>query len=83
MKDLIKVQGHCPICEKDVVFCSKHAWLRDHFFCSGCGSIPRERALMQVIGNYYSDYRSLKVQGNHFSSRLSYTSKTLLGSPVA
>lgn len=57
----LEVSGLCPICEKHTVFCSKHEWLRDHFFCSGCASIPRERALMQVIADYYPDYRDLKI----------------------
>ncbi len=57
----IKVKGFCPICEKNVVFKSKNEWLRDFFICSHCGSIPRERALMQVIKMYYPQYRSLVI----------------------
>ena len=33
----------------------------DHFLCSGCASIPRERALMQVIKDYYPNYKLLKI----------------------
>lgn len=61
MTTYLEVEGSCPICEKKVVFCSKQEWLRDHFFCSSCGSIPRERALMQVILDYYPNYRDLKI----------------------
>lgn len=57
----LEVGGICPICEQKVVFRSKHDWLRDHFLCSNCGSIPRERALMQVIKTYYPNYRDLKI----------------------
>lgn len=56
-----EVGGVCPICEQKVIFRSKHDWLRDHFLCSNCGSIPRERALMQVIKTYYPNYRDLKI----------------------
>lgn len=43
--------GHCPICEQDTVFETRNAWFRDHLICQSCpgGSIPRERALMQVL----------------------------------
>ena len=57
----LEVEGVCPICEQEVVFRSEKEWLRDHFLCSGCGSIPRERALMHVIKLYFPGYRSLIV----------------------
>ena len=60
-KNYLKIEGFCPICEKEVIFRSKDDWLRDHFVCSNCGSIPRERALMQVIKTYYPNYRDLKI----------------------
>src|SRR5437899_1086488 len=41
--------GFCPICATDVVFHADDPWFRDHLLCSGCGSIPRERAVMLVI----------------------------------
>lgn len=59
--DFLKVKGFCPICETNVTFKSREEWLRDHFFCSQCGSIPRERALMQVIKTYYPNYKELAV----------------------
>jgi len=61
MKNYLKIEGFCPICEKEVIFRSRHEWLRDHFLCSNCGSIPRERALMQVIKTYSPNYRDLKI----------------------
>ena len=60
-KWFLQVDGFCPICEKKVVFRSKYEWLRDHFLCSSCGSVPRERALMQVIKTFYSNYHELKI----------------------
>ncbi len=54
-------EGWCPICEKEVTFSSKQAWLRDHYLCSGCGSIPRERALMHVIQTRYPNWRELRI----------------------
>ena len=54
-------EGWCPICEKEATFTSKHAWLRDHYLCSGCGSIPRERAIMHVIQTHYPNWRNLRI----------------------
>lgn len=35
--------------------------MRDHFVCEGCGSIPRERALMETIKLFYPSYPSLTI----------------------
>jgi SAM-dependent methyltransferase len=53
--------GWCPICEKKVTFSAKYEWLRDHYLCSDCGSIPRERALMHVIQERYPKWRDLRI----------------------
>jgi Methyltransferase domain len=51
----------CPICEREVKFCSEHEWFRDYYKCSSCGSIPRQRALMAAIELFYAEWRTLKV----------------------
>ncbi len=48
-KFFYSVNGFCPICETKSKFKSNHKWLRDHYVCSKCESIPRERALMYVL----------------------------------
>jgi SAM-dependent methyltransferase len=53
--------GHCPICQSEVTFTSKETWFRDHLFCSGCGSIPRERALFKVIQDQFPNFRELAI----------------------
>lgn len=60
-KPILSAHGKCPICEKEVQFQSNHAWLRDHFLCPNCNSIPRERALMEVIEMYYPNFRDLAI----------------------
>ncbi|PKA82129.1 methyltransferase family protein [Ulvibacter sp. MAR_2010_11] len=69
-----KQKGHCPCCEQDVLFISRHQWLRDFFICNNCGSIPRERALMLTIKNEYPQWKQLKIHesspGNSGHSRL-------------
>lgn len=53
--------GYCPICETSVTFSAKKSWFRDHLLCSSCGSIPRERALMKVIIDYFPNWRDLDI----------------------
>lgn len=66
---VLEVNGHCPICEKEVVFRSSNPWLRDNLLCSKCASIPRERALMAVIKLYYPDFRALVIHESSPGSR--------------
>jgi hypothetical protein len=60
-RNYIEVKGYCPICESSVIFRSDREWLRDYFLCSKCGSIPRERALIEVIKKCYPEYKNLKI----------------------
>lgn len=53
--------GVCPICEAEVTFSAENTWFRDYLLCSGCGSIPRERALMRVISDCFPNYRELII----------------------
>jgi len=68
-KNILHVEGQCPICETNVTFMASNEWLRDFFLCSKCGSIPRERALMNVIQLYYPEYRSLAIHESSPGSR--------------
>lgn len=56
-----KHQGYCPCCEQDVIFIATNNWLRDHFKCSNCSSIPRERALMFIINKHYPNWKELAI----------------------
>ena len=58
---VLRSKGYCSTCDRDVEFSSRHNWLRDHFICSNCGSIPRERALMQVIEIYFPNWRKAVI----------------------
>jgi len=60
-KKLFKTKGYCPICEDKVLFSSTSEWFRDNLFCNRCGSIPRERALMYVVKNFFPNYKSLII----------------------
>jgi hypothetical protein len=57
----LKVDGFCQICNASARFRSDSSWLRDFFLCEGCGSIPRERALMAAIEMFYPEWRMLAI----------------------
>jgi SAM-dependent methyltransferase len=54
-------RGTCPICKNHVRFVADDPWLRDHFICPNCRSIPRERALMAVIDRLFPNWPSLSI----------------------
>lgn len=64
-----KEEGLCPICEKNVYFTAKNACLRANYICSGCRSIPRERAIMQVIQTRYPNWHKFYIHESSPSSR--------------
>jgi SAM-dependent methyltransferase len=58
---LLEVDGTCPICGPRAHFVAEDPWLRDHFLCVRCASIPRERALMAAIEMYRPNWRDLAI----------------------
>ena len=56
-----KEKGYCYCCDKQVEFVAQNPWLRDHFLCTHCGCLPRERALMYVIDHHYPHWRDLHI----------------------
>ena len=66
--------GDCPICERKTIFYAKNDWLRDHYLCAFCGSIPRFRAIIKYIKLYYPNYRNMTV---HESSPVGASSEYL------
>lgn len=66
--------GFCPVCERKTVFIEEMEWLRDHYVCFFCRSIPRNRALIKVLKTLYPGYREMKI---HESSPFGPTSDKL------
>lgn len=58
---VLKNAGYCPTCDQKVTFVAHDPWLRDHYCCSSCNSLPRERALMLTIENYFPNWRELTI----------------------
>jgi hypothetical protein len=57
----LQSRGVCPICSHRVRFIARNSWLRDHFLCPKCKSIPRERALMVVIERCFPQWRQMII----------------------
>ena len=53
--------GWCPICAAERRFQASQHWYRDFLRCSGCGSIPRERALTLVLERRFPDWRQRDI----------------------
>jgi SAM-dependent methyltransferase len=45
-------EGACAICESPTMFIEHDAWLRDHYKCARCNSIPRNRALVNALNRF-------------------------------
>ncbi len=58
---VLENEGWCPTCATNTVFRAEQPWLREHYRCLNCGSLPRERALMAVIEERFPAWRELVV----------------------
>ena len=61
--------GYCPCCDSNVKFVAYGSWWRDQYLCTKCGSIPRERALMYCIDNFFPLWRDLLIHESSPSNR--------------
>lgn len=50
-------RGYCPICERSTLFVETRSWLRDHYLCWRCRSIPRQRALASALERFRPAWR--------------------------
>jgi SAM-dependent methyltransferase len=58
---VLKNGGFCPTCLRKTRFVAREPWLRDHYVCEACGSIPRERALMLATERFAPNWRELTI----------------------
>lgn len=58
---LFENEGYCPICEGSARFIAEQAWLRDHYVCAKCQSIPRQRALVWVLNLLRPDWKQAVI----------------------
>lgn len=60
-KPLESNAGYCKCCRQETTFVVHGPWLRDQFLCESCGSIPRQRALNDVLDRYFPDWAGKDV----------------------
>ena len=58
---VLQSSGRCPACARETRFVAMEPLLRDHYLCTSCGSIPRERALMAVVEKYFPHWEGLVI----------------------
>ncbi len=67
--------GYCHCCRENSEFESNESWLRDHYKCMKCNSIPRQRHLQKILDNFFSNWESQSVHesspSNNFISTIS------------
>ena len=66
---IMENKGLCYCCDREVTFRAQNSWLRDHYICTNCGSIPRERALMYCLETYYPGWKTYSIHESSPASR--------------
>lgn len=65
--------GYCHCCRKKVIFKINNPWLRDHYLCTSCGSIPRQRHIQYILDHKFRGWESMNIHesspSNNFISR--------------
>jgi SAM-dependent methyltransferase len=60
-KIVLQNAGFCVCCNSQVQFIAKEKWFRDHYRCSNCNCIPRERAVMYCIDKFFPQWREATI----------------------
>jgi Methyltransferase domain len=53
--------GFCTACDQPSVFVERDTWLREHYHCVLCDSLPRQRALMNVLKSIFPQWKQLRI----------------------
>lgn len=48
-----KNTGYCHCCRTNSTFQANNDWLRDHYICLKCHSIPRQRHIQLILDKYF------------------------------
>lgn len=58
---LFQNAGYCHCCRKDTMFVAHGSWLRDHYVCRICSSIPRQRHIQLVLDEFYPGWEKKTI----------------------
>src|SRR3989344_6481457 len=53
--------GYCNVCESETEFIEYKPWLRGNYKCKNCQSLPRNRALINVIYKYAKKWKEMDL----------------------
>lgn len=53
--------GYCASCRAQTLFRERQPWLRDHYVCARCESIPRQRHVQTVLDELVPNWTSLTI----------------------
>jgi SAM-dependent methyltransferase len=56
-----KNQGYCHCCRQDTNFLSLDPWFRDHYQCTKCASIPRQRHIQYILDTYFPKWSQSQI----------------------
>lgn len=68
MTALFSNTGYCILCDSQTTFHAEGSWLRDQYVCAQCRSIPRQRALVEVLRIVRPIWRMLRIHESSPSS---------------
>lgn len=72
---VIKNTGYCHCCRNKTIFKSRNIWLRDHYICLKCHSLPRQRHLQHILDSHFEGWEKLSIHesspSNKFISKYS------------
>ncbi|SOE82077.1 Methyltransferase domain-containing protein [Caballeronia arationis] len=57
----MKTEGYCPCCRRNATFASEFSWLRDHYCCSSCGSLPRNRHIQMALDSRFPGWEAMDL----------------------
>ncbi len=53
--------GYCHCCRRSTVFVAQRAWLRDHYTCGTCHSVPRHRHMSYVLDTVFPGWEHKRI----------------------
>jgi SAM-dependent methyltransferase len=51
--------GYCHCCRSETEFHANNPWLRDHYVCKKCNSIPRQRHLQMILDRNFPGWEEM------------------------
>lgn len=66
---VLRNEGYCHCCRSQTTFASSESWLRDHYRCQQCRSIPRQRNIQHVLDRYFPGWEALVIHESSPSNR--------------